>query len=448
MLAYLFFFGCLAIAAYRPVWGFAIFLMSQTAIAGIVSRLIFGVPHYYGFWAGSIAITVLWWKRSPQQRLGKQQQQGLFMLLVFTGIVFLRQIMVMDKVDLRDIILNVVPYTFLWAPLFGAFVVLTERERELLWKIIAIIAGLVGVAGLAAYLSGSGSILTMFAAVGFEQDYTGAVRQTDILRHRYVTRGLFTLVPTAFWISIEMMYRSTGRSIVWTLLYCVAAAFMIAIMAISVTRNLLMNVALGSVAFLILLMWQKTSIVKCVRTFVFIVTFGILTASIFHVMNWGTIQDAWSARMKAIMYEGIRNVSVTSRLDDSVAALNYALENGLIFGAPGPRPTDNYVRSGDPALPLFVWLWYGFFGMLVFCYLLSVSLVRLCRLILHKGMNESDYVRVSSLTGWSIVYLYQTVAGSYLFRDEIFMLILFISEITRLYQKYCKHRDHRKVVTF
>lgn len=408
--------------------GYALFMLLQTPLANVLGQYL---PNHVGLVLLIITTTILLLRRS-RRPVSRYTGSIEICALSLSLVVLLRQVELADNIALSTIV-QVVSTAFLWGPLLMVINRLDDNEMDSLrfWMCVAGIV--VGVWGMLIYLTGSEYLMRM-ASWGNTDTVSDLMSDTEsIVRGRFIIMGIFTVVPSAYWFVLRgALVQDRQHWLRSAALFAGTGAILIAV-GISVTRSLLLLLGIGTVVMLVssVLATGKDRRHRN-RMFTTLALGGCLLGVALLRIDLTVVTQQYQQRFSTLSRD---DSSVASRLDDTANAWAYIKEDLCLFGAPGPQPLANYRRMGDPALPMFLWLYYGLPGLVLASILFLIAFWRLFKCWLAHQLDPEQQLLRSMLTAWSLGYVYIWITGSYLHPPEVFFMVLFLSEINRFYSK-------------
>jgi len=353
--------------------------------------------------------------------------------LLLSLVVLLRQTELAENIALGSMV-RVVSTAFLWGPLLVAINRLDDKEMDSLRFWMSVAGIVIGVWGMLIYLTESKYLIR--TAIWGNTDMATDLMSRDaesIVTGRFIVMGIFTVVPSAYWYVLRGILAQNRQHWLWSAsLYAGIGAILISV-GISVTRSLLLLLGIGTVVMLgsSVLATGKDRRYRT-RMLTTLAIGGCLLGVALLRIDLTFVVGQYQHRFSML---GIDDSNVIARLDDSANAWAYIKHDLPLFGAPGPNPLANYRQTGDPALPMFLWLYYGLPGLVLASILFLVAFWRLFKCWLAHQLDPEQQMIRSMLTAWATCYVYVWIAGSYMFPPEVFFMVLFFSETTRFYRK-------------
>jgi len=411
-----------------PVLGYALFMLLQTPLANVIGKYL---PNHFESVLLIITTIIVLMRKSRRPRMRGSFNIEIFALLL-SMVVLLRQIELTENFALGSMA-KVVSTAFLWGPLLMAINRLDDKEMDSMrfWMIVAGIV--VGVWGMLIYLTKSEYLLR--TAIWGNADTVADLMSSDIesiVKGRFIVMGIYTVVPSAYWFVLRGVLAQNRQHWLWSVVLWVGIGAILIAVGITVTRSLLLLLGIGTVVMLgssILKMgknWRyRTSMLTILAIGGCLLGVAILRIDLTVVIE--QYQQRFSTLSRG-------DSTIVARLDDTANAWAYLKQDLPLFGAPGPKPLENYRHKGDPALPMFLWLYYGLPGLVLASILFLIAFWRLFRCWMAHQFNPEQQLFRSILTAWALCYVYVWIAGSYMFPPEVFFMVLFFSEINRFYK--------------
>jgi len=358
--------------------------------------------------------------------------------LLLTVLIFVRQTMLQDYSKLTSL-LQPLWYACLWGPLLIALRRVDEKTIIRLREMIIFFAFVIGVVGTLAYLSGSSRLLDM-AQYGKADDWTAGhasakERMNDIVASRYLVIGVYTFLPYAYWLVLYNMFGSARQSPLRTMYYTVTLCGMWICFGTSLSRSIALVFGMGTVIIVgYSLLKQRLLSLAGLRRFgptllIILLIFGAAAP----VANVGGVLENLNGRLATI---GKNDPTTLSRFDDSSKLWTYLLKVPTLFGDPGPDPVANYGHDlGDPNLPLYVWLYYGIGGLLLFLILFLPQLLRVGLAWIRTNRPRHDPAFLACMSGWALFYVCQLgFLGNYLQSSDVFFMTFFLAATGRFWE--------------
>lgn len=429
-MSYLFVFLFGIVAWRRPVLGYALFMLLQTPLSNVAGAL--ANPQL-----GSVVLilaTIKLLVRKPQQSGSKRLRSLELYALALSLVVLVRQAGFLSFGFAPGQYVSVLLLAFLWGPLLMAFNRLDEGEMASLRLWMAVAGIVVGVWGSLIFLTGS-EYLTRMAIWG-NPDAIGVSIPSSVdqlVTSRFIVMGLYTVVPSAYWYVLRGALAQTRKRWLMNLaMYGGVGAILIAV-GLSGTRSMILLLGIGTVVMLVALVlirgwnWRSRA-----RTFVIgAIAVCLLGVAVSHI-DFTVMVERFQVRFSML---NLQDQTVEGRLEDTANAWAYIKQHHSLFGAPGPLPLESYERTGDPALPMILWFYYGLPGLVLAGILFLTAFGTLFKRWLAQRLSPEQRLLRSMLTAWALTYVFIWIAGSYLFPPEVFFMVLFFSEIDRLKRK-------------
>lgn len=412
-----------------PVLGYALFMLLQTPLANVIGQYL---PEHFGSVLLIITTIILLMRKSRRPRIRGTDIVEICALSL-SLVVLLRQTELEEYIALGSMV-RVVSTAFLWGPQLMAINRLDDKEMDILRFWMSVAGIVVGVWGMLIYLTGSGYL--MRSATWGDTDTVAdliSYNAESIVKGRFIVMGIFTVVPSAYWFVLRGVLVQNRQHWLWrAALYAGIGAILISV-GISVTRGLLLLLGIGTVVMLgsWVLATGKYRRYRN-RMLTILAIGGCLIWVVLSRIDLTVVIEQYQQRFSTL---GSDDSNVVARLDDTANAWAYIKQDLCLFGAPGPKPLANYRRMGDPALPMFLWLYYGLPGLVLASILFLIAFWRLFKCWLAHRLDPEQQLLRSMLTAWALCYVYVMIAGSYMHPPEVFFMVLFFSEINRFYSK-------------
>jgi len=348
--------------------------------------------------------------------------------LVLSIVVFSRHAEIAPVIA-PSVIVTWLSKAFLWGPLLVALNRLTEREMDNLRLWIYFAGIIVGIWGFLIYVTGNPYFLrTGIWGRAYVDDVTKVYVNNDaetLVKHRFIVMGLFTVVPSAYWYTMRRLFDQTKQHWILKLLNAFGIVSIIVSVGVSVTRSLIMQLSLGT--FLMLIYLALSRQLSRGLLFSLIALTCIIGVCIF-MLDFSALIEYSNDRFSNLGTDE----SAIIRISNTVAEWTYLKKNVCIFGVAGPNPSVTCGGSVDSAVFLYIWVWYGLPGALIFTTLFISALSGLVKSWMMQRVTQSQDLLRIMLTAWAIYYVYIWIVGYSLHAPEIFFTMLFLSEIDRV----------------
>ena len=406
----------------KPICGFAIFLLFNTGAVGFFQEI--GIlseklgPLQPGNIACVVAVVVLFMKKSSNENVLQHQSAIKIIIWVFTVLILFSRLVELEG---QSKIIWEVIYSFLWAPLFMAFLKLNPSQRYLCKKLIIFMSALTAFFTVLIVVTGSSYLYDTLSIRADEL----AIRQFGFTTARVTIPGVWTVMPFGFWFCMRELFTQQRRSWRGTMLYGSALGLMFIAVLLNLTRSLLLGMGFSflfviiSTAFFLPRQKKVRLIVLSVLLIVGLWTTGLIEG----------LQYAWKSRFMELQLGG----SATARVERSKFMLNFLSHDLSLLGHKDLSVDQYYPFVGDPHTFITVWWNYGLIASLAFVALIIVVFVKLARiLMLRKYYPEEVLTGAIFLMAVYFQFHWMMASGDYLFEGTVFPLIFFMAEVAQL----------------
>jgi hypothetical protein len=417
-------FVCGSIGYFKPIAGFALFLLFNTGLSGTFEKIGLADPGLGPLQPGTLAyvmaIVALLLKKREESMRPKETSYFLFILLLFTGITLFSRITELGTIFTTKILWQIF-YCLLWAPLFIAFQRMDTAQLDQCKKIVVIFTAIT--AGITLLIAATGSyfLYDMFATRS--EDLTSRT----FMSARIIVHGLWTFVPLGMWFCLMEFFKEHKHK-KDSLLYGGITILIILAVVINLTRFML----LGMVTSIMFIMVTSYFVLpRHISIRINIISLILLILSATAALSSETLYFGWLGRYEEALAGGsiegriIRNEYVFSRLSNESSLLgnkdywSYEVEQSLIVG--------------DPHTFLSVWASYGLIAALTFAALMIAVFIALLKIYVSRGhyTRQSIYEWLF-LCALYIQFHWSMISGDYLFEVTAFVLSLFLANVDRL----------------
>jgi len=417
---------CCAIGYFKPVAGFAIFLLFNTGLGGAFDK--YGIttielgPLQPGTLAYAMAIITLLQKKRVVSNKINIINYILVLLFIFTGIILLSRIIELGTFLTTKILWQMME-CLLWAPLYMAFQRMHTVQFNQCKKIVIIFSTITAGISLLISVTGSHYLYDIFSTRS--EDLT----QKTFMSARIIVHGLWLIVPMGMWFCLMEQFKQHKKNNF--IIYSVMAIIIASSIIVNLTRFMLFGLV-TNVVFIILasLFLIPTLISKRILKFaLFLIILSTIT-----VFSSDDIRLGWIGRYE----ESVEGGSIEGRIIRNEYLISRLTNELPLFGNKDywSQEAERSFIVGDPHTVLTVWTSYGLIAALTFAALIIVVFIKL----LQFYMSRKQYIQKSAydwvfLCAMYIQFHWMMVAGDYLFTVTAFVFVLFLANIDRIYMR-------------
>lgn len=419
-------FGAIALILgfFRPVWGFAIFLLGASgglgffAASGLLGAELGPLrPENLAVISATASLLLRRFRRA--QAATPVDWIGVWLWLL-TGLMFVSRVAELGLESLWDIAKFGLNCMFL-APLYLCFNELSGAERRILKQLVIFAAALTALLVVVTVITGNEML---YQTLIMDPNKKGSIVPTDFVTARITFPGLWTLVPLGFWLTVRELLDSKGLSF-RTLLYGSGALLMLVAVLLNLGRSTALALASGLAVLVVLgfLMLKRSGTRRI------LIIMAICLAALVAGSGFQGLYAKWTDRFG----EGTEASTWLQRVEKSKHMMSILIEEIPVLGHKDDHRDE--AVSGDP-YPFFrLWWDYGLLAAVSFFAAIIAIFSRLARnLRRHRWLPPETIKTTICLMAFFLDFQWHMLSGFYLMREAVFPLMFYFSEVVLVTQ--------------